>query len=226
MLASLRIRLRALVSRPAVDAELDDELHYHLERETERNVANGMSPSDARDAARRAIGNLTVHAETARDTMRWRWLDELSQDVSYALRTFRRAPTFVIGVVATIGLGLGLLTTVFTLFDSYVLRPLAIRDPASLYESNWSLTWPQYEQFRRDGGGVFSDVIGTRRLYTRFHGRPMVGDMVTGNYFDVLGVPPAIGRTLVRDDATSTGGGRTMVLSYDAWQSSFGGDTN
>jgi predicted permease len=220
--ASLLIRIRALVNRRAIDAELDAELRYHLERETERNVANGMSPADARDAARRAFGNPTVHAEAAREAMRWRWLDELTQDVSYAMRTFRRAPTFVVGVVTTIGLGLGLLTTAFTLFDSYVLRPLAIRDPASLYESNWSLTWRNYQAFSRDGGGIFSDVVGTRQVHTRVRGQPMNGDMVTGNYFDVLGVAPAIGRTLSRDDASAA---RAMVLSYDTWQSVFGGDS-
>ena len=225
VLAPFVIRLRALVSRRAADAELDEELRYHLERETERNVAKGMSPTDARDAARRALGNLTVHAETARDAIRWRWLDELTQDVSYALRTFRRAPAFVVGVVATIGLGLGLLTTAFTLFDAYVLRPLAVRDPGSLYESNWSLTWPEYQSFIRDGGGVFSDVIGTQHVYTRVLSRPMLGDAVTGNYFDVLGVAPAIGRMIVRDDAAQSGAGRSMVLNYDTWQSTFGGDS-
>ncbi len=158
--------------------------------------------------------------------MRWQWLDELAQDASYALRTFRRAPTFVVGVVATIGLGLGLLTTAFTLFDAYVLRPLAIRDPGSLYESSWSLTWPQYQSFIRDGGGVFADVIGTRHLYTRVRGQPMMGDLVTGNYFDVLGVTPAIGRTIVRDDASPPAGGTAMVLNYDTWQAAFGGDTS
>jgi predicted permease len=225
MLASFFVRLRAMVNRRAADADIDDELRYHLERETERNVANGMSPAAARHAARRAFGNPTVHTESARDSMRWRWLDELAQDVSYAIRAFRRAPTFVVGVVATIGLGLGLLTTAFTLFDAYVLRPLAVRDPGSLYESNWSLAWTNYEAFSRDGGGVFADVIGTRQVYARIRGQPMFGDEVTGNYFDVLGVAPAIGRTIVRDDASASGAGRTMVLNYDAWQSAFGGDT-
>jgi predicted permease len=225
MLASFLVRLRAMVHRRSADADLDDELRYHLERETERNIANGMSPAEARDAARRAFGNPTVHAESARDAIRWGWLDELAQDVSYALRTFRRAPTFVVGVVATIGLGLGLLTTAFTLFDAYVLRPLAIRDPGSLYESNWSLTWTNYQKFIRDGGGVFSDVIGTQHVYTRVRGEPMLGDAVTGNYFDVLGVTPAFGRMIARDDASVPGAGRTMVLNYDTWRSVFGGDT-
>ncbi len=77
MLALFLVRLRAIVNRRAADADLDDELRYHLERETERNVANGMSLTDARHAARRAFGNPTVHAESARDGIRWRLLDEL-----------------------------------------------------------------------------------------------------------------------------------------------------
>ena len=225
VLASLLVRLRALVNRRVMDAELDEELRYHLERETERNVANGMAAAVAREAARRAFGNPTVHVERARDAMRWRWVEELFQDASYALRTFRRSRIFVSGVVATIGLGLGLLTTAFTLFDAYVLRPLAVRDPGSLYESNWSLPWPKYQSFIRDGGGVFSDVIGTQQIRARVRGEAMEGFQVTGNYFNALGVSPAIGRVIVPDDATTPGAGRAMVLGYDTWQSTFGGDT-
>src|SRR5690348_1973920 len=137
MIASLIVRLKALVFRRTAEAELDEELRYHLEREIERNVANGMSPADARDAARRALGNLTVATEQARDAVRWRWLEELRQDLSFTARSARRAPLFVFTVVATIGVGLGLLVTLFTLFNAYVLRPLAVRDPAALYEVSW-----------------------------------------------------------------------------------------
>ena len=77
MLAPTLTRLKALVFRRAVDAELDEELHYHLAREVERNIAGGMSPDAARDAARRAIGNITVATERARDAWRWRLLEEL-----------------------------------------------------------------------------------------------------------------------------------------------------
>src|SRR5690349_2232157 len=120
MLASIFVRLKALVFRRVANAELDEELRYHLERETERNVARGMTPSAARDAARRSFGNVSVATDQARDAMRWRLFEELRQDIVYAIRTCRRAPTFVLTVVATIGLGLGLLTTAFTLFDAYV----------------------------------------------------------------------------------------------------------
>ena len=114
MLASLFVRLRALAFRRASDAELDEELRYHLGRDVERYIANGMSPEAARDAAGRAFGNISVATEQARDTMRWNLLEELRQDISYAFRTLRRAPLFVVTLVATIGLGLGLLSSAFT----------------------------------------------------------------------------------------------------------------
>jgi hypothetical protein len=131
--ASAAAKLRALFDRRTSDVELDEELRYHLERETERNLADGMSADEARFAARRAFGNPTVVAEDARDAMRWRPVEEFRQDVAFAVRSFRRAPTFVATVVVTIGLGLGLMTAAFTLFDAYVLRPVAVRDPSTLY---------------------------------------------------------------------------------------------
>src|SRR4051812_9273030 len=100
---ALVARLRAVVARRTWDSELDEEMRYHLDREAERNVANGMSPRQARDAARRAFGNVTAAAEQARDAARWTLLEEIGQDVSYALRGFRRTPGFTVAVIATIG---------------------------------------------------------------------------------------------------------------------------
>jgi hypothetical protein len=132
MLSPLIVRLRALVFRRAVDSELNEEMRYHLDRETERNIAAGMEAAAGRDAARRAMGNFSVNIEQARDAWRWRWLEEPRQDLAFGARGYRRAPLFVITVVATIGLGLGLLSAAFTLFDTYVLRPLPVRDPFAL----------------------------------------------------------------------------------------------
>jgi predicted permease len=233
MLAPTLTRLKALVFRRAVDAELDEELHYHLAREVERNIAGGMSPAAARDAARRAIGNITVATERARDAWRWRLLEELGQDIAYAMRGFRRAPTFVVTVVATIGVGLGLLVTVFTLFDAYVLRPISARDPAALYEMSWhsrdrawhAFTAEQYERLRETALG-FSQTFAFQNLVTRINGRPMVGQLVTGNYFDVVGVPPAVGRTLGPSDDVAPDNGRVIVLSYETWRGQFAGDSS
>jgi predicted permease len=232
MLAQLRARLEALVFRRRVDAELDEEMRYHLERETERNVARGLARNEAADAARRSFGNLTVAAEEARDAWRWAWLEEVRQDIHYAIRSFRRAPALVATVALTIGVGLGLLVTTFTLFNAYVLRPLAVRDPYALYDVGWrardgafhSFTKEQYTRMARANVG-FAQTFGYRNLFTRLNGRAMIGQLVSGNYFDVLGVPPAFGRVMTTADDAAPGAGSVIVLSHDTWQVMFGSDS-
>lgn len=219
--------------RARSDAELDEELRYHLERETERNIQRGMTATDAYDAARRAIGNVTVATESARDSMRWRFLEELRQDVRYAFRAFRRAPTFVVTVVFTIGLGLGLLTAAFTLFETYVLRPNAVRDPTSLYDVSWysrdgdrrGLSWEDFRALagRRD---VIIESYAAIYVEARVRGLPTGGQLVTGNYFSMLGATPAVGRLLRPDDSEPAGSSATIVLSYDTWRSMFGADSS
>src|SRR5205807_872596 len=164
MLERLRARLRALLRGSAMNEELDEELQYHLDRETERNVARGMSHRDAATAARRAFGNPTQLKEQVRDSWGRRWLERLDQDTRYALRSFRRAPTFSTTVVLTIALALGLNTTAFSIFS--------------------------------------------------------------GNYFSMLGVGAALGRTLIASDAAAPGAEPVVVLSHNAWKSRFGGDSS
>src|SRR4030095_1708084 len=108
---TLTVRVRALVRRRTTDAELDEEMRYHLERDVERRVARGMSPVDARAAAHRGFGNVTLLTEEARAASRVDVIEQVAQDTRYALRGFRRAPRFTLTVVLTIGLGLGLVTT-------------------------------------------------------------------------------------------------------------------
>ena len=82
-MAGLSARLRALVRRSATSADVDEDLQYHLDREIARNVASGMTPRDARDAAHRTLGNLTDYAESARAAYGWTWLEQLAQDATY-----------------------------------------------------------------------------------------------------------------------------------------------
>jgi len=156
---------------------------------------------------------------------------EFGQDVRFALRGFRRSPAFVATVVLTIALGLGLNTSVFTIFDAYVLRPLAIRDPGSLYEvlfqdrRGWgkSLSWRQYQDLR--GLPISSESFAYTNAFARSERGPMLGNVVTGDVFRVLGAAPALGRTLLPEDATLPYGEPVLVLSYDAWHGKFGGDS-
>src|SRR5437660_8184086 len=152
----LLLRLRALLVWRRVEHELDDELRFHIEMQTRKNRAAGM---DAREAARRArvqFGGVEQAKEECRDARGIGWIETLLQDVRYALRGFRRTPGFALTVVATIALGLGLNTTLFTIFNAYVLRPVAARDPYSQYLLYWTVkssedqrrTCHEYEAFR------------------------------------------------------------------------------
>jgi putative ABC transport system permease protein len=232
MLERLRLRVRALVRFRAMEHELEDELRYHLERETERNIASGMSPADAAVAARRAFGNSTQLREQVRDSWGRRWIERLEQDTRFAFRSFRRTPVFSFTVVGTIALALGLNTTAFTIFDAYVLRPLAVRDPASLFRITWAdrggsirnFSWRDYQALHADRD-AFSEAFGERFVFTRLDSTPAYGQLVTGNYFTMLGVGAALGRTLLPSDATPPGGPPVVVLSHHAWQSQFGSDS-
>jgi len=156
---------------------------------------------------------------------------EIGQDVRFALRGFRRSPAFVATVVLTIALGLGLNTSVFTIFDAYVLRPLAIRDPGSLYEVSFqdrrgwgqSLSWQQYQDVR--ALSIASESFACTNAFARSERRPMFGSVMTGDAFRVLGAAPALGRTLLPEDAAPPAGEPVLVLSHDAWQGKFGGDS-
>ena len=233
MLDALRVRLRALFHVSTMEAELDEELQYHLDAETERNIARGLTPRDAALAARRAFGNPTQLKEEVRDSWNRRWWERLVADTRYALRSFRRAPAFAATVIATIALGLGLNTTAFTLFDAYVLRPMTVRDPASLYQITWQdraddvrgFTWRGYQDIRNNRD-AFTETFAFRSIFTRIDSLPAYGQLVSGNFFSMLGVGAALGRTLLPSDAVEPGGAPVLVLGYDSWRSRFGGDSS
>jgi predicted permease len=158
-------------------------------------------------------------------------MDMLLQDIRVALRGFRHAPAFVLTVLLTIALGLGLNTSVFTVFDAYVLRSLAVRDPGSLYEvffqdrrgAGKRLSWRQYQELR--ALPIAKEGFAHASMQPRFEGRPMLGQAVSGDAFNVLGVAPILGRPLVPEDATPPDGEPVVLLGYGAWQAKFGGDS-
>ncbi len=228
----LWLRFRAVAFRWTVERELQDELAFHLEMQTRKNVGAGLPEAEARRQARVRFGPKPLIEDQCRDARGIGLLETLCQDMRYAFRSFRRAPTFAMTVIGTIALGLGLNAAFFTLFDAYVLRPLAVRDPYSLYSFTWmdearryhSFTWPEYQQFRSDNH-VFSEVFAVRKqLMTRIDGHPAYGELVTGEYFRMLGVEAVMGRTLSDDDASTPGQEAVVVLSHAFWQRYFGAD--
>ncbi|HXB72262.1 MAG TPA: ADOP family duplicated permease [Candidatus Acidoferrales bacterium] len=226
-----KLRIRALWFRRRVEDELEEELKFHLAMQTRRNLASGMSAPEATRKAGVQFGGFQQVKEECRDTRGLHFVETLWQDVRYALRGFRRTPGFALTVVATIALGLGLNTTVFTIFNAYVLQPLSVRDPHSLYQLTWrdtsgnghGFTWQELQDFRKQNP-AFSEVIGFDRLsFTRVQGRMMFGQMVTGNYFQMVGVNAGLGRTLRAEDDVASGTA-PVVLSSTAWTNKFGGD--
>jgi len=230
---TLAIHVRALVRRRATDAELAEEIEYHLERDIERRIARGESESAARLSTRRAFGNVTALTEEARTASRVDAIEQLMQDTHYALRGFRRAPRFALTVVLTIGLGIGLVTSAFTIFDAYVLRLFEVRDPTSLFEmrlhDRWgrerNASWNEYQALTR-ANPAFSETFASVWIIARRDGEPVMLQAVSGDFFRMLGVGPALGRVIDADDASASLGGPVLVLSHRAWRSKFGGDSS
>ena len=226
----LRLRLRALFLRKQVEQDLEDELDFHIEMEARRNTAKGMSANEARRQAGLRFGAQALVRDQCRDERRINFIETLVQDLRYASRGFRRAPAFALTVIVTIALGLGLNVAVFTIFNAYVLRPLEVRDPYSLYEFGWmtksgerSFTEQEVKALR-EADLPFSSIYANRNLQLRINGRQSFGELVTGNYFRMLGVGAAFGRTLTPEDSSAPGREPVMVLSYNAWKSMFGAD--
>jgi predicted permease len=234
----LRLRLRALFFPRRAERDLDDELTFHVEREARKYIDAGVDPAAARARARAAFGPMTRAAETCRDLRGISIVDTTRRDVAYALRTIRRAPIVALTIVGTISLGLGLIAAAFTIFAATVLRVDAVRDPASLLSVRRAvapmpaagaqvvrkLTRRQFDALRRDSSALADAFASVPDITSRIDGRMMEGQLVTGNFFQLLDVRAARGRTLTPDDDQRPAGRRVVVLSHKAWSRLFAND--
>ncbi|MGH9720630.1 MAG: ADOP family duplicated permease [Bryobacteraceae bacterium] len=228
----LLARIRHLVHRPRFERDLEEELRIHREMTEDRLAREGFARTEAHHAARRSFGNTAQTLENSRAVWTFAGLETLLQDLRYAIRGFRRSPGFALTVVATIAFGLGLNTALFTLFNAYSLRPIAMRDPHSVYEFSWRdakgqtlpLKWRDYELIRKDAP-AFSDALAEASpIGTRINDQPVFGMLVSGNFFDMLGVSVAMGRPLTPADTAAPGLQPVVVLSHRAWKNKFGSD--
>ena len=235
-LRDLLLRIRALVAPRRVERELDEELAFHIERETEKHIAAGLSPIEARTRAIARFGPVPLAADQCRDARGTAVIDNLTRDIVYAFRTFRRAPLAALTIVATVALGLGLVAVVFTVYTLFFLRADAVRSPGELFavelerstdagtDEGVSLARPEYEAMRRETS-VFTDIVAMiDGAAPHVEGRLARSFLVTGNFFQMLGVQAALGRPLLPEDDERLAGRPVIVLSYAGWQKLFQGD--
>jgi predicted permease len=228
----LHSRLRSLLFSTRREADLREELQFHLERETERLEAAGMRPDAARLQALRMFGAVEPTKEACRDARGTALLDSVVRDVRYACRSFRRAPLVALTIVTTVGLGLGLVTVVFTFLNALVFRVDEVRNPHELFAVERqrsanaepeSFTRVQYEALVRETGLFSATLARTPDIDAWIEGRRMEGPLVTGNFFHLLGVSAARGRALTPSD-DKLGGPPAIVLSHRAWSRHFASD--
>jgi predicted permease len=216
--------------RDARESELTEELQLHLERETERLRAGGLSPDAARAQAFRTFGGVEQVREECRDSRGIAFVDDTVRDISYALRTFKRAPLVAFTIVFTVALGLGLVAAVFTILNAMLFRVdavpgvqemFAVERPPTANGDPTHFTRAQFDALRRETN-VFSDSYAeVSQVDSQIDGRLTFGTFVTGNSFQVLRVNAVMGRALTpADDAPATGQ-PVMVLSDRGWDRLF-----
>ena len=231
MMSDLLFRLRSLFRRRAAEAELEEELAFHLEHETEKLVRSGLTPAEARRRARMAIGGASQIKEEVRAEWIWRWCDDLAQDIRYALRALRQSPTFTTVAVLSLALGIGANTAIFSILNAVILKPLPVREPgriAHLYsgEQQDVYTYAIWEQIREQQDVFSSTFAYSQNDFDLAEGgerRPAQGIYASGDYFRSLGVPATAGRLFNTND-DRRGAPPVAVLSYGFWQRNYGGD--
>jgi predicted permease len=234
-LRDLLLRIRALVAPRRVERELDDELAFHIERETQKHISSGLSPIDARTRALARFGPVPLAADQCRDARGTGFVDDLARDIFYALRTFRRAPLSALTIVATVALGLGLVTAVFAVYSVFMLRVDAVRSPGELFAVQMVqragpgtdpyvfFTRDDYDAMRRETS-VFTDAFAIQDYAGPVEGRLARAAFVSGNFFQLLGVQAALGRPLLPEDDERGAARPVIVLSDVGWRKLFRGD--
>ena len=214
------------------DRELDEEIQAHLAMASRDRIERGETAESAERSARREFGNVALTQETTREMWGWRWLDRLWQDLRYAARGMRRAPGFAAVAVASVALGIGANTAIFSLVDAMMLKMLPVRDPGGLYLVSLGLDGSMESLSYRivrvlaERKEIFSGVCGFT-AWTFPVGSPGAirntpGAVVTGTFYETLGIRPAAGRLLAPDD-DEPGAAPVAVISDGYWQRNFGG---
>ncbi len=231
----LRLRLRSLARRGQVEKDLDRELRFHVERQTEENLDLGMPPPEARGSALRKLGGLTQIQEECRDMRRTDYIENFWRDLRYALRMLGANPAFTAVIVLTLALSIGANSAIFSVIDGVLLRPLPYPEAGRIVRVFFhSASFPKFPMnpfdFRdfRARNRSFASLAGFTRgdLQLSGAGQPerFAGFQITAGYFHTLGLAPARGREFNGNDEIP-GNGLSVILSDRLWRTHFAADT-
>jgi predicted permease len=234
---------RRLFHRRQADADLDEEIRFYLDQETQLRVDRGESPDRAADSAQRDFGNALIVKETTREMWGWTLLEDFGRDLRYSLRLLKRSPVFTAVAVLSLALGIGANTAIFSLADVVIFRKLPVAEPDRLYQVrgvherggvNLTQSYPLYRDIR-DRNHVFTSTAATGSfamldpiaLETPGGGRRELHArvaIVTGTYFSTLRVEPLLGRMLTPDDDRAPGAHAVAVISHRFWKRALDAD--
>ena len=237
LLRAIWFRLRSMFQPQAINAEFDDELNFHIDRETRENIIQrGMDAADARRVALAQFGGVERFKEGLRDEHGVRWLDDLSADVRHGVRLLRKNALFSATVIVTLMLGIGATSTIFAIVNSVLLRPL----PYPRAERIVSIT-ETHKGVDRNGAGQYAFQTWQQGAHSftaiaiwaqasavlTGYGEPVdvTGAAASPSFFSVLNIPVAMGRTFAPEDVVD-GATRVVVLSHLWWKNTFGGDSH
>ena len=225
--------------RKKLESGLDRELRYHLERRTNDLERSGLPTREARRQAQLELGGVAQIQEEVRDIWLNRWLRDFVHDLRFSARSILRSPSFTATAVLSLALGIGATTALYSLIDQIVLRALPVDHPERLVLFNWNgeqlaetfgsdnlMSYPicrDLQQQKQFFDGVFCRAATTVNFPTGGERRLTAAELVSGTYFSVLGVSPALGRLLTMDDDQVPGSSAVVVLSYDFWKNQFAG---
>ena len=231
MLSRLRSLWRNLIHRGRADRDLDEEVASVFDLAVEEKIRAGLDPAKARRQALLELGRPAALASQVREQRAGASLDAFWRDLTFALRLMGRAPLFAATAIASLALGIGATSTIFTLVNALLLRDLRVAHPGQLieiarvtpYGRGGSFSYPIYRNIR-DGNQVFSGTLAISRslVQASIDTTPApIGRIVSENFFELLGVPPQMGRVLGAEDRRP--GTAVVVLSHAFWRRQFGG---
>jgi predicted permease len=230
-------RLWALVRSRQLDRGIDTEIAAHLAEATDEYVQQGFSREEARWAAQRRFGGVTQTKEVYRQMQSFLWLEELSRDLRYALRTLCKAPTFTTTAATTLALAIGANTAMFSVLNAVLLRPLPYpspeqlamlwtEDPTQNLREGRSALW-DVEQWRRQSQ-TFADIASFDSVSTVLTGydgvEQIVGVSISPNLLPLLGVRPVLGRSFSIEETEQQQ--RLVMISHRFWQARLGGSND